>query len=49
MKAARKLRRLQQPQSLMEFVRQFLTLQVWKEARQAVPQRRRKPRCRKRV
>lgn len=44
MKAARKLRRLQQPQSLMEFVRQFLTPQVWKQARQAVPQRRRKPR-----
>lgn len=44
MKAARKLRRLQQPQSLMDFVRQFLTPQVWKQARQAVPQRRRKPR-----
>jgi Transposase DDE domain len=44
MKAARKLRRLQQPQSLMEFVRQFLTPQVWKQARQAVPTRRRKPR-----
>ena len=35
---------MQQPQSLMEFVRQFLTPQVWKQARQAVPQRRRKPR-----
>ena len=44
MKAARKLRRLQHPVSLMEFVRQFLTPQVWKQARQAVPQRRRKPR-----
>ena len=44
MKAARKLRRLQQPQSLMEFVRQFLTPQVWKQARQAVPSRRRQPR-----
>ena len=44
MKAARKLRKLQQPQSLMEFVRQFLTPQVWKQARQAVPLRRRKPR-----
>ena len=37
MKAARKLRRLQHPQSLMEHLRQFLTPQVWKQARQAVP------------
>ena len=44
MKAARKLRRLQHPVSLMEFVRQFLTPQVWKQARQAVPGRRQKPR-----
>lgn len=44
MKAARKLRGLQQPQSLMDFVRQFLTPQVWKQARQAVPQQRQKPR-----
>lgn len=44
MKAARKLRKLQQPQSLLEFLRQFLTPQVWKQARQAVPRRRRKPR-----
>jgi hypothetical protein len=44
MKAARKLRRLQQPQSLLEFVRQFLTPQVWKQARQAVPKRRSQPR-----
>ena len=44
MKAARKLRGLQQPQSLMEFVRQFLTPQVWKQARQVVSPRRRKPR-----
>jgi len=44
MKAARKLRGLQQPQTLMEFVRQFLTPQVWKQARQAVPPRRRQPR-----
>src|SRR5450631_4193287 len=44
MKAARKLRNLQQPQSLMDFVRQFLTPQVWKQARQAVPWRRHKPR-----
>jgi len=44
MKAARKLRRLQQPQSLMEFVRQFLTPQVWKQARQANCKRRSQPR-----
>jgi len=44
MKAARKLRGLQQPQCLMDFVRQFLTPQVWKQARQAVPRRRQKPR-----
>ena len=37
MKAARKLRRLQHPRSLMEHLRQFLTPQVWKQARQAVP------------
>ena len=37
MKAARKLRRLQQPQSLMECIRQFLTPQVWKQARHAGP------------
>ena len=29
MKAARKLRRLRQPGSLMQFVGQFLTPQVW--------------------
>jgi hypothetical protein len=44
MKAARKLQRLQQPQSLLEFVRQFLTPQVWKQARQSVPKRRSQPR-----
>jgi hypothetical protein len=44
MKAARKLRRLQQPQSLIENVRQFLTPQVWKQARRAVPRRRSQPR-----
>lgn len=43
MKAARTLRRLQQPKSLMGLIGQFLTPQVWKQARQAVPQRR-KPR-----
>src|SRR5258708_37379673 len=44
MKAARRLRRAQQPQSLMEFVRQVLTPRVWKQARQAVIPGRRKPR-----
>ena len=44
MKAARKLQRLQQPASLIEFVRQFLTPQVWKQARQCVADRRSKPR-----
>src|SRR5215831_834923 len=44
MKAARKLRRLQQPQSLLEFVRQFLTPQVWKQARHAGLRRRPRPR-----
>jgi hypothetical protein len=40
MKAARRLRALQRPQSLLGFVRQFLAPQVWKQARQAVPRRR---------
>ncbi len=44
MKAARKLQRLQQPASLIEFVRQFLTPRVWKQARQCVAYRRLKPR-----
>src|SRR4051812_14795939 len=44
MKAARKLRALQQPKSLVEYVRQFLNPQVWKQARQAVPPRRAVPR-----
>ena len=44
MKAARTLQKLQQPESLIEFVRQFLTPQVWKQARQCVHQRRSKPR-----
>src|SRR5258708_13029982 len=43
MKAARRLRRAQQPQSLMEFVRQVLTPRVWKQARQAVIPGRGKP------
>jgi hypothetical protein len=44
MKAARKLRQLQQPQSLLENVRQFLTPQVWKQARHVVPRHRAHPR-----
>jgi hypothetical protein len=44
MKAARKLRDLQQPRSLLDFVRQFLTPQVFKQARQAVPRKRTAPR-----
>lgn len=44
MKTARKLRRLQQPQSLLQFVRQFLTPQVCKQARHAVPMHRAYPR-----
>jgi DDE family transposase len=44
MKAARRLRILQQPQSLIGNVRQFLTPRVWKQARQAVPRRRAVPR-----
>ena len=44
MKAARKLRAMEQPQSLLDYVRQFLTPQVWKQARQAVRQRRCQPR-----
>lgn len=44
MKAARKLRRLQQPRSLLECVRQFLRPQVWKQARQSIPKRRSSPR-----
>jgi hypothetical protein len=44
MKAARRLRMSQQPQSLLGNVRQFLTPQVWKQARQAVPPRRAVPR-----
>ena len=44
MKAARKLRKLQQPRSLIDFVRQFLTPSVWKQARQSVPRKRKPPR-----
>jgi hypothetical protein len=44
MKAARKLRISQRPQSLIGNVRQFLTPQLWKQARQAVPPSRAVPR-----
>jgi hypothetical protein len=44
MKAARKLRKLQQPQTLIDDLRPFLTPQVWKQARQAPAHRRRLPR-----
>jgi hypothetical protein len=40
MKAARRVRTLQQPQSLLGYVRQFLTPQVWKQARRAGASRR---------
>lgn len=39
MKAARKLRQAQQPRSLLDYVRQLLTPEVCKQARQAVPRR----------
>src|SRR3954452_13081453 len=44
MKAARKLRQLQQPQSLLGDLRQFLTPQVCKQARHVVPRGRAHPR-----
>ena len=44
MKAARKLQKLQHPQTLIQLLREFLTPQVWKQARQAVPRRRCPPR-----
>src|SRR4051812_36516349 len=44
MKPARALQRLQQPRSLIGYVRQFLTPTVWKQARAAVPRRRSAPR-----
>ena len=44
MKAARRLQTRQQPRSLLDYVRQFLTPQVWKQARQAVPRGRGLPR-----
>src|SRR5580698_9064434 len=44
MKAVRTLHVLQQPQSLIGYVRQFLTPTVWKQARRAVPSARSAPR-----
>ena len=44
MKPARKLQTLQHPQSLLACVRQFLTPEVWKQARAAVPHHRSRPR-----
>jgi Transposase DDE domain len=44
MKPARTLQKLQQPRSLIDYVRQFLTPSVWKQARQAAPRRRAAPR-----
>jgi hypothetical protein len=40
MKAARRLQKLRHPRSLIDHVRQFLTPDVWKQARQAAPRRR---------
>jgi Transposase DDE domain len=39
MKAAHRLKKLQQPQSLLAYLRQFLTPQVWRQARAATPRR----------
>ena len=44
MKPARRLQKLQQPQSLLAYLHQFLTPQVWKQARAAVPRPRSQPR-----
>jgi hypothetical protein len=44
MKAVPTLRNAQQPQSLIGYVREFLTPAVWKQARQAVPRGRSVPR-----
>src|SRR5690349_24727690 len=44
MKAARRLRRLQRPRSLLDHVREFLSPSAWKQARRAVPRRRALPR-----
>jgi len=44
MKTARRLHRLQRPQSLLACLRQFLTPETWKQARGAAPHRRAQPR-----
>jgi hypothetical protein len=44
MKTARTLQRLQQPRSFLDYLRQFLTPTVWKQARQAAPRGRTCPR-----
>src|SRR4029077_13244355 len=44
MKPARRLQKLQRPQSLLACLGQFLTPEVWKQARAAVPRRRSNPR-----
>lgn len=44
MKAARRLQKLQPPQSFLACLRQFLTPQVWKQARAAGPSNRSQPR-----
>jgi len=44
MKRSRRLQKLQQPQSLLDYLRQFLTPRVWKQARAAGPRDRNHPR-----
>jgi hypothetical protein len=44
MKAARRLHQLQQPQSFLACLRQFLTPPIWKQARAAMPGNRSQPR-----
>src|SRR5947209_17785914 len=44
MRASRRLRQLQQPRLLIDYVRQLLTPRVWKQARQAGPRPRSAPR-----
>jgi len=44
MKRSRRLQKLQRPQSLLDYLRQFLTPRVWKQARAAGPRRRTHPR-----
>jgi Transposase DDE domain len=44
MKRSRRLQELQRPQSLLAYLRQFLTPRVWKQARRAGPRHREHPR-----